>query len=122
MKNRNVIAALRRVGELAEHFADEYGMDTNGVPTSPELRGLLDAVGVVIDEAGRTTLPNGGPPRAPRAGMCMYCGCTEEAACVVNEGTDATCSWHNNDQTVCSNPPCVAKHRVAGKRRKGRGR
>ena len=38
---------------------------------------------------------------------CVYCGCTDLAAC------PGGCSWVDLAHTVCSTPPCVAKHRAA---------
>ena len=36
-------------------------------------------------------------------GECKYCGCTEDNAC------EGGCSWINAEQTICSNPECVAE-------------
>lgn len=51
---------------------------------------------------------------APRAGRCRYCGCSEGMACslVVSAGPEfqpaiVTCSWADEDRTVCSNVRCV---------------
>ncbi|HWF03410.1 MAG TPA: hypothetical protein VHA06_06970 [Candidatus Angelobacter sp.] len=71
-----------------------------------------------------------------RRGVCRYCRCTENHACVLSMGqlmstlnsvrklknvalarvkegkTHFTCSWINSRENVCSNPHCVRKHRV----------
>lgn len=73
-------------------------------------------------------------PVRPRGGICRYCRCTENAACVLsaaqmmfspfpvheqavwhprrNGKRVFTCSWINKQQTVCSNPSCVRKHKI----------
>lgn len=45
-------------------------------------------------------------------GICAQCGCSEFNACI-DQGIlgDETCSWVNPDQTLCSNPVCMAKAR-----------
>lgn len=42
------------------------------------------------------------------AGVCRYCKCTDDRAC------DPPCSWVDKEETVCSNPVCVAKAVEAG--------
>lgn len=58
--------------------------------------------------------------RHPR-GRCRYCHCTEKNACRIAlraEGripglkASITCSWINEQETVCSAPTCVRKHRA----------
>ncbi len=48
---------------------------------------------------------------APIAGVCRYCQCTEQRACVLGSdplsGEVITCWWVLED--VCSNPDCVAQ-------------
>ncbi len=40
------------------------------------------------------------------SGTCKYCGCEEDAACQLPDGP---CHWTDADETVCSNPACVAQ-------------
>jgi len=45
-------------------------------------------------------------------GICKHCGCSEFNACTgLGFLGDETCSWANAEQTVCSNPECLAKER-----------
>jgi len=39
-------------------------------------------------------------------GICRYCGCTEGAPCLLDDGT---CAWLDEDQDLCTNPDCIAK-------------
>lgn len=39
-------------------------------------------------------------------GVCRFCGCDELHACELPGGP---CSWIDRDETVCSNPECIAK-------------
>lgn len=40
------------------------------------------------------------------SGVCRFCGCTEDDAC------EGTCSWANEEQTVCTNPECLERFRA----------
>ncbi|MDR3799706.1 MAG: ParB/RepB/Spo0J family partition protein [Terracidiphilus sp.] len=46
--------------------------------------------------------------QADEQGTCKFCGCTEDDACRLEGGVN--CSWVNAEQTVCSNPDCVAQY------------
>jgi hypothetical protein len=47
---------------------------------------------------------------APVAGVCRYCGCTEDRACVLATGGGETCTWVDADRTVCNGPDgCAGK-------------
>jgi len=57
----------------------------------------------------------------PRRGICRYCRCTENNACIVSVKiqrsnpaikAQTTCSWINKQQTICSAPRCVRKHKI----------
>jgi ParB/RepB/Spo0J family partition protein len=43
-------------------------------------------------------------------GVCKFCGCTEDDACRLDGG--ANCSWTNVEETVCSNPDCLAQFKL----------
>jgi ParB/RepB/Spo0J family partition protein len=47
-------------------------------------------------------------PTRGRAGTCSYCKCTDDKPC------SPPCSWVNKEETICSNPACVAKGVEAG--------
>ena len=64
-----------------------------------------------------------------RRGICRYCRCTENNACRItlraarrNPALKAsiTCSWLNDEQTVCTNPQCVRKHKIHERTKKMR--
>jgi hypothetical protein len=46
----------------------------------------------------------------------MYCGCTEDRACLVinlaHGGRGIPCSWLDLKRTVCTAPDCVLKYQV----------
>lgn len=43
-------------------------------------------------------------------GICAECGCTEMNACTgLGFLEDETCSWANEEQTLCTNPDCQKK-------------
>lgn len=46
----------------------------------------------------------------PISGVCQFCGCTEEKACLVqtNDG-EQPCSWWDAKHTVCSYVDCITK-------------
>lgn len=45
-----------------------------------------------------------------KPGVCRFCGCTENNACVIDVGLmTITCSWVSSSRTVCSAPDCVRK-------------
>jgi ParB/RepB/Spo0J family partition protein len=46
----------------------------------------------------------------PEPDTCIYCGCSENDACRLEDGTN--CSWLNAERTICSNPECVAQARA----------
>jgi ParB/RepB/Spo0J family partition protein len=46
--------------------------------------------------------------QADERGVCKFCGCCEGDACDLD---GAFCSWANDEQTVCSNPDCLAQWR-----------
>ncbi|MBZ5522235.1 MAG: hypothetical protein LAP21_08335 [Acidobacteriia bacterium] len=51
-------------------------------------------------------------PQPARRGVCRYCNCTDTRPCVlgvVTEPPGNTCSWIDQEHTVCSNPECVKK-------------
>jgi hypothetical protein len=42
---------------------------------------------------------------------CLFCGCTELAACVLNwGGLTIGCWWVNEERDVCSSPQCVKQY------------
>lgn len=41
------------------------------------------------------------------SGVCRVCGCTMEDGCHLAEGI--SCWWMDIDETLCSNPVCIAK-------------
>jgi hypothetical protein len=46
-----------------------------------------------------------------KSGTCRVCGCTEDRACELVNPEDFeryTCSWIDIDETLCSNPRCMA--------------
>jgi ParB/RepB/Spo0J family partition protein len=43
------------------------------------------------------------------SGVCKFCDCSEEDACRLEGGVN--CSWANEEQTVCTNPDCLARFR-----------
>jgi len=45
------------------------------------------------------------------AGVCRYCGCTEENPCSVPPYCDGdTCGWiGGTGRTVCTAPPCIMR-------------
>jgi hypothetical protein len=51
----------------------------------------------------------------PRSLACIYCGCTETNACLVEnlEGDSVGCSWISLKPPVCSAPKCVDKLKAA---------
>lgn len=80
-----------------------------------------------------------------RGATCRYCRCTENNACIlsmsqvtqviarvlrIKQGLGIarfnkakrrfTCSWINQQQTVCSNPSCVRKHKIHERAKKMR--
>jgi hypothetical protein len=67
---------------------------------------------------------------APRRGVCRYCRCTDTNACVITIRAHTkppctksiTCSWINKQQTVCSAPSCLRKHRAHERAKKMRQR
>jgi hypothetical protein len=56
-------------------------------------------------------------------GICAECGCTEMNACT-GQGIlgDETCSWANQEQTLCSNPECLKKNKERQANTTSRGR
>lgn len=54
-------------------------------------------------------------------GVCRYCGCTEDHACLVGHPScnPQPCSWVEPTRTVCSNPECIVKFAADIKRAKG---
>ena len=40
------------------------------------------------------------------SGVCVYCGCTEQRACLTD---GQPCWWINRQRTVCSAPGCIEK-------------
>ena len=42
---------------------------------------------------------------APVAGVCRYCSCTEENACMLAHGEP--CGWIDKSRTVCNSPRCI---------------
>ena len=46
------------------------------------------------------------------SGICRVCGCTENSPCVMGSDFE-TCAWIDEQQTLCSNPRCVAKVQLA---------
>jgi hypothetical protein len=58
------------------------------------------------------------PPIRPRPGQCRYCGCTKARGCgiLVDPGHEyqpgiVTCSWADDEQTVCTNVTCLERWR-----------
>lgn len=46
------------------------------------------------------------------SGVCKFCGCTEQAPCVVAvdlDGNRYSCGWIDEAMTLCTAPACVAK-------------
>ena len=43
----------------------------------------------------------------PPPGICRYCRCTEQRACLLKSGCG--CAWLYPERTVCSNPECAEK-------------
>jgi hypothetical protein len=45
-------------------------------------------------------------------GRCRVCGCTAFAPCILEvtsfPGNENTCWWVDADETLCSNPKCLA--------------
>jgi hypothetical protein len=85
------------------------------------------------------------PRESRRGGVCRYCRCTENNACILSMSQvtqviarvlrikkglgiarfnkakrQFTCSWINQQQTVCSNPSCVRKHKIHERAKKMR--
>lgn len=52
----------------------------------------------------------GGAQRLEQA--CIFCGCTERSACVLEAGT--TCAWASCRPPVCTNPKCMRRAKAAG--------
>jgi ParB family chromosome partitioning protein len=48
--------------------------------------------------------------QADEQGVCKFCRCTEDDACRLDGGVN--CSWMDAEQTVCSNPDCVAQYKA----------
>lgn len=48
-------------------------------------------------------------------GICAECGCTEHNACLIRGIEMRPCSWANPEQTLCTNPDCIDKHRAREK-------
>lgn len=50
--------------------------------------------------------------QAPR-GVCRYCGCSNDNACVLDSttATSITCGWVDSRRTICSADECLAKYR-----------
>lgn len=46
-----------------------------------------------------------------KRGVCQFCGCNQNHACRIEDllGDVTPCSWFNKEQTVCTNPKCIAK-------------
>jgi hypothetical protein len=44
--------------------------------------------------------------RLPRVTRCRYCGCTDDNACLLEEGP---CAWADISIPCCSNPKCIAE-------------
>ena len=72
--------------------------------------------------ARRKKISASGSRKKLRKGVCQFCGCTEHRACVLGYDTSAlfnvrfsgdfrytaiTCSWWNDDKTVCNKASCV---------------
>jgi hypothetical protein len=46
------------------------------------------------------------------AGVCRFCGCTDQAPCLLTRipgAGDLQCFWVDYDRDLCSNPECVEK-------------
>lgn len=43
------------------------------------------------------------------AGVCRFCGCTDDNCIGCIQAMGHPCSWVDRSRTVCSNPECVAK-------------
>ncbi len=70
----------------------------------PEATVKVIAMTAVPDPQGRQGPMTRG---AGVAGVCRYCGCTEDDACRI-PGGDA-CSWLDAHRTVCNAPRCVGQ-------------
>lgn len=46
------------------------------------------------------------------SGICRLCGCTENSPCILGSDYE-TCAWVDAEQTLCSNPRCIAKVELA---------
>ena len=55
----------------------------------------------------------------PRSGECQYCHCTEDNGCLIDVSdfgaidieNVTVCTWFNSEQTVCTNPRCIDRHK-----------
>ncbi len=45
----------------------------------------------------------------PKSGVCQICGCTQERACILENGHGeiAPCYWADETEALCSNPVCL---------------
>jgi hypothetical protein len=49
-----------------------------------------------------------------KAGICSQCGCTEDNACEIRGLVFfGPCGWANKERTLCTNPECLRKAKVA---------
>jgi hypothetical protein len=49
----------------------------------------------------------------PGRHQCIYCGCTEDHACMLGGDAPRPCVWWNQDHTCCDNPDCKRRHQAA---------
>lgn len=107
---RNLVLELTPAQAFLVYYAMN-GINVNDLTHDDAIQqSLVDQLRLAEDE-----LRDQNSKEPLRGGTCRYCGCTEAHACVVaplpNVSHDniVGCSWADDEQTICTNPLCLAQ-------------